>query len=213
MKKGKFGIVLCFYPIAAFAAAILDAPLIGAILAAAAIFAERDEWAGRQTLQAWMLSVVMSFFSGVAGWVGNVPVPFLGAALSVTTTVLYVVVYFCGLVLSILGISRVMRDGEANIPVLCDIAYRVYGKRRPKPTVTQIPPAGYPGAYQYPQEQPPQAPPAYSVPPYAQPHPAPQPMQQPPQPPQGYAPPMYTPPVDTASAQPQGPDQSGSGPA
>ena len=43
MKKGKFGIVLCFYPIAAFAAVILDSPLICLILVMAAIFLEQDE--------------------------------------------------------------------------------------------------------------------------------------------------------------------------
>ena len=65
MKKGKFGIVLCFYPIAAFAAVILNAPIICFALAAAAIFIERDEWAGRQTLQAWMVSALVYFFDKV----------------------------------------------------------------------------------------------------------------------------------------------------
>ena len=56
MRKGKFGIVLCFYPIAAFAAVILNSPLICAALTAAAVFLEKDEWTGRQTVQAWMAS-------------------------------------------------------------------------------------------------------------------------------------------------------------
>ncbi len=68
MKKGKFGIVLCFYPIAAFSAAILHAPLICAGLAAAAAFLERDEWAARQSLQAWMLSALVFFVRTAAGW-------------------------------------------------------------------------------------------------------------------------------------------------
>ena len=50
MRKGKFGIVLCFYPIAAFAAVILNSPLICAALTAVAVFLEKDEWTGRQTV-------------------------------------------------------------------------------------------------------------------------------------------------------------------
>ena len=83
MKKGKFGIVLCFYPIAAFAAVILNSPIICLALAAAAIFLEKDEWAGRQSLQAWMASVVVFFFNGLfKNVMGLIHVPFLSTMLS-----------------------------------------------------------------------------------------------------------------------------------
>ena len=186
MKKGKFGIVLCFYPIAAFAAAILQAPLIAAIIAAAAIFIERDEWTGRQSLQAWMLSLIITFFFNIKNLCNYFPIPFFTTILNLVTTILYVFVCLAGILLSILGITRVMKDSEANIPLLADIAYRVYGKRRPHPAPTNVPPTNYP--YGYPQ-QPPMATPMQNTP-------------YPPQSPQTpYSPPQYAPPVNVPPQQ------------
>ena len=178
MKKGKFGNILCFYPIAALAAVILNSPLICAALAALAIFAEQDEWAGRQSLQAWMLSAALFFFDRFTGWGSSIlPIPFLSTALSFISSALFVILYLAAITASVLGILRVSRDGEANIPLFSSLAYRIYGKARPKP-VQQSAPYGIP--YEYP-SQPPQ----------------PQPPQQyPPQyvPPQQYAPPVNVPP-------------------
>ena len=178
MKKGKFGIVLCFYPIAAFAAVILNFPLICFALAAIAIFIERDEWAGRQTLQAWMASVLVFFFDQVADWgVNLVPVPFLSSLLSVVYTILFVAVYLAAILFSVLGIIRVMKDQEANIPFLSELAYRIYGKRKPKPVAPPV-------QYQAPYPQQPQQPGQYPPPQYAPPQPYAPPAPQPPQPPQ-----------------------------
>ena len=111
MKKGKFGIVLCFYPIAAFAAVILDSPLICLILVMAAIFLEQDEWAGRQTLQAWMASAVVFFFDQAVSLINMVHIPYISAFLSVIATIAFVLVYLAAIVFSVLGIIRVRKDG------------------------------------------------------------------------------------------------------
>ena len=175
MKKGKFGIVLCFYPIAAFAAAIFHSPLIAAALVAAAIFIERDEWTGRQTLQAWMLSAIVYFVNDVVSWALRlVRVPFLTDVLSFTSTALAVLITLAALVFSILGIIRVRKDNEANIPLLSDLAYRAYGQIKPKPIPVQAP-AGYPQPSQ----------------------PGKSPLQQQPMPPQGPYPSQYAPPQET----------------
>ena len=98
MQKGKFGIVLCFYPIAAFAAVILNSPLIAAALAALAVFVERDEWAGRQTLQAWMLSALVWFFDKAVRLVtARMDIPVVSIMLEVASTVLFVVVYLAAI--------------------------------------------------------------------------------------------------------------------
>lgn len=156
MKKGKFGIVLCFYPIVAFAAVILQAFWLCALMLVIAAFLEKDEWAARQTLQASVLALIVWFFDNVlrrvVGWVS---LPFFSSAVSVIATVLSVIVTLAAIVLSILAIIRVMKEQEANLPLLSDLAYRVYGKKAIKPI-------SYPQAYGqppvppvYPQQQPP----------------------------------------------------------
>lgn len=159
MRKGKFGIVLCFYPIAAFAAVILNSPLICAALAAVAIFLERDEWTGRQTLQAWMISALVFFFQRVVRWgLSIISIPFFSAFLSVVSTILFVAVYLAAILFSVLGIIRVMKDQEANVPLFCELSYRIYGQRKPKPVAPPI-------QYQVPYPpQPPQYPPQYAPP-------------------------------------------------
>ena len=158
MKKGKFGIVLCFYPIAAFAAVILDSPLICLILVMAAIFLEQDEWAGRQTLQAWMASAVVFFFDQAVSLVNIVHIPYISAFLSVIATIAFVLVYLAAIVFSVLGIIRVRKDGEAGFPLFSELAYRIYGKCKPKPVAPPV--QQYPMPYGVPQQpmQPPQQP-------------------------------------------------------
>lgn len=175
MKKGKFGILLCFYPIAAFAAVILNVPLAAAALAAVAVFLEKDEWAGRQTLQALMAAVLVAFFQGLPTAVNKFFyfIPFFSNVLSVASSILSFVVYLAAIILSILCILRVSKGGEANFPLLSSLAYRIYGKVRPRPAPVQYSyqPVQQPGAYPYPspngdgsqpsQPQPPYTPPMY----------------------------------------------------
>lgn len=203
MKKGKFGILLCFYPIAAFAAVILNSPLIAAALTAAAIFVEKDEWAGRQSLQAWMAALIVSFFRGLSLAVDRFfYIPVLSSVLSAVTGILGVLVYLAAIILSILSIIRVSKDGEANFPLLSSLAYRVYGKVRPKPAPVPYsyypyPPAPNGDPAQAPPPQQPYAPPVY-------------PPQNGPAPQYEYAPPMNPAPQQpTPPAQPpQNPPQA-----
>lgn len=197
MKKGKFGIVLCFYPIAAFAAAILNSPLICAGLVAVAVFLERDEWAARQSLQAWMLSAFVYFLRSAANWgLAQVTIPFISHLLSITSAVLLGLVTLAVLFFSVLGIIRTAKGGEANIPLLAELAYRAYGKVKPRPAAsTQY----IPYASAQPQAQ---AFPGQNVPPYpstpVQPN-GPQPGVPYAQP---YAVPQYTPPQQPIPGQP-----------
>lgn len=199
MKKGKFGIVLCFYPIAAFVAAILNAPLICAGLAAAAAFLERDEWAARQSLQAWMLSALVYFLRTAAGWgLSDLSIPVVSHLLSVTSTILLALVSLAGLFFSILGIVRTVKGGEANIPLLCDLAYRAYGKVKPRPAASAPQYVPYNPAQSQP--FPGQNVPSYPASP-AQPN-GPQPNAPFVQP---YAVPQYTPPQQPMPGQPTAP--------
>lgn len=158
MKKGKFGIVLCFYPIAAFAAVILNSPLFCLALAAAAIFLERDEWAGRQTLQALMASFLVSFFEHAQTiFADSIFIPVVSTVLSVVSTVVFVMLYLAAIIFSILGIIRTGKGEEANFPVFSDLAFRIYGKLKPKPV--RVPQYTYDPNQPYGAPMPPQMPP------------------------------------------------------
>lgn len=198
MRKGKFGIVLCFYPIAAFVAAILAAatfqsPVIATALVAAVIFLEKDEWAARQTLQAWMLSALAFFVHYLANLLRLLPQGrFFSGLFNTSSTVLSILIAVVTIVFAILGIIRVRKEDEANIPLLAELAYHAYGKVKPKP-VPQYPQPYNPGMPPMQQPMPPQG---QYPPPYMQ---QGQPM------PQQYTPPMSVP--EQPAAQPPQPGQ------
>ncbi len=154
MKKGRFGLVLCFYPIAAFLCAVLRLPLLCFLLAGAAIFVERDEWTGRQTLQAFFLSLLAAFFTELVPWgAALIDIPVLSSVLGVVATVLNVVFYLLVVILSVFGIIRVSKDQETDLPLLADLAYLLYGKKKPRPAGQFYPPQQPP----YPQQPTPPA--------------------------------------------------------
>ena len=68
MRKGTFGVVLCLYPILAFAGVILNWPLLCVVCFAFALLVEKDEWAGRQTLQALGPSLIVYGARHLASW-------------------------------------------------------------------------------------------------------------------------------------------------
>ena len=133
MKKGKYGIRLSFYAVLAFLFVIIDQPLLCFAMLAAAVFLEKDEWLGRQTIQAMLLSIVYqilssifdslyyaipddgglsSFLRGASGFFGGI------CAL-------------CVLALCLIGIVNTSRDRDAGIPVITGLAYKAYGMVRP----------------------------------------------------------------------------------
>lgn len=151
MKKGRFGLVLCFYPIAAFVGVILKLPLLCCGLLALAVFAERDEWVSRQTLQAALLTAPVLLFDIIVPWVSwscsqFTFIPRLASVMTFIFTLLSFLVYIAAVVFSILGILRVMKEREADIPLCAELAYKAFGQRKPKPAPAwqqQYPPQGY----------------------------------------------------------------------
>ena len=71
MQKGKLGICLWVYPLLAFLLAIFGQPLMCLVLFLFALGAEKDEWAARQTLQAFLLALVSSLMDYVFGTAGR----------------------------------------------------------------------------------------------------------------------------------------------
>lgn len=210
-KKGISGIRLGYLAALAFLFAIAGQALLCGAMLLVAIFVEKDEWLSRQALQALLLRLVFQaiswIFSGI--YSGLAWLDFF----SIFSNVFGVIEGICFLLLcllGIIGIYNVLKDKEADLPVLSGIAYKAYGKVRPVYTAQN--PMQYPqqhtGAphYNYPpvrqqttMPQPPVQPPVQQDPP-VQPQP---PVQQPT--PSYTAPPPPAPPVQTPPEAPNPP--------
>lgn len=194
MRKGKLGVVVCLYPILGFVCVILNQPLLCALIFGFVLVAERDEWAGRQTLQALGLSAIAVVLRELLVYSVNLFPVYIDFFhfLSTAFGTLSALVYLAAIITSMVAITRVMKDQEASLPGLDRLAYRAYGKQKPRPIPGQYPPPyGVQPPYAHPYQQPGQ--------PYP---PQPGPYQQPPQAPQQPQPPV---PPQNGPQQPGGP--------
>lgn len=194
MRKGKLGVVVCLFPILGFVCVILNQPLLCALIFGFVLVAERDEWAGRQTLQALGLSAIAVVLRELLVYSVNLFPVYIDFFhfLSTAFGTLSALVYLAAIITSMVAITRVMKDQEASLPGLDRLAYRAYGKQKPRPMPGQYPPPyGVQPPYAHPYQQPGQ--------PYP---PQPGPYQQPPQAPQQPQPPV---PPQNGPQQPGGP--------
>ncbi len=194
MRKGKLGVVVCLYPILGFVCVILNQPLLCALIFSFVLVAERDEWAGRQCLQAVGLSAIAVVLRELLVYSVNLFPVYIDFFhfLSTAFGTLSALVYLAAIITSMVAITRVMKDQEASLPGLDRLAYRAYGKQKPRPMPGQYPPPyGVQPPYAHPYQQPGQ--------PYP---PQPGPYQQPPQAPQQPQPPV---PPQNGPQQPGGP--------
>lgn len=194
MRKGKLGVVVCLYPILGFVCVILNQPLLCALIFGFVLVAERDEWAGRQTLQALGLSAIAVVLRELLVYSVNLFPVYIDFFhfLSTAFGTLSALVYLAAIITSMVAITRVMKDQEASLPGLDRLAYRAYGKQKPRPMPGQYPPPyGVQPPYAHPYQQ--------SGQPYP---PQPGPYQQPPQAPQQPQPPV---PPQNGPQQPGGP--------
>lgn len=138
MEKGKLGIRLSVYAVLAFilAAFGLYLGIIG--LLAVVLIAEKDEWAGRQVLQALMLCLLPSMVSAVFGvlgfmnWFGwgsyGSAVYTISSIWSRFNSVINWLVNIAVYVFALIGILNVSKGKEAGIPVFSSFANWAYGK-------------------------------------------------------------------------------------
>lgn len=181
MVKGKFGFLLSVYPILAFVFDVLRMPILAGVMVLLAVFIEKDQWAGRQSLQAFFLALLAAVLRDAGGllmgWIPYYSVP----VLSVMVTGLFTILYLVIIIFSVLGILRVMRGGEADIPGFSNLAYKAYGQVKPRPVPPFVPPYQQQGNYQE--------------------NPGYQAYQQPPYPQQGTSAPQQTPSAPSAAEQ------------
>lgn len=140
MEKGKFGFRLSFYAVTAFILAALGNSTALALLAGVALFVEKDEWAGRQVIQAFLLCLFASIVSvclNVFDFMAWFSWAEYGSALykvntvwnrieSVINYLVRILVY----VFALIGILKTAKGQEAGVPLAGNFANWAYGKVR-----------------------------------------------------------------------------------
>lgn len=152
MQKGKLGICLPFYAILALILAFMGQLLLGALLIGFVALVERDEWATRQTMQAFFVTLFTSLISWIFDSINVfVDIPIVGSAISTVFNVIEGIIGIVVLIFLIIGLVHVVKGQDAGIPVFSKLAARAFGIVQQK-VYTQAPPAG---GYQPYQQQPP----------------------------------------------------------
>lgn len=168
MEKGKLGIRLSVYAVLAFVLAAFGLYLGIIGLLAVVLIAEKDEWAGRQVLQALMLCLLPSMIGAVFdvlgfmnwfGW-GNYgsAVYTISSIWSRFNSVINWLVNIAVYVFALIGILNVSKGKEAGIPVFSGFADWAYGRVVAKAQPVYQQPVYQQPVYQQPVYQQPVAP-------------------------------------------------------
>lgn len=124
---------LAYIAILAFLMALFGQTLICTLIMLVAIFYERDEWLGRQTIQAFLLCVVSALLPNLF----QLTLSSLGLyAITTAISVAAFVLWLLSAIFSIIAIARCLREQDADIPIASSFAYKAYGFLKP----TFIPP-------------------------------------------------------------------------
>lgn len=130
MRKGVTGINLSFYAVMAFIFAILGQLLLGGLLIAFAILAEKDEWLVKQTVAAFILSITASFLSTILNAFNLIArVPLLGGAIGKLIDGLSALVTLVVIIISLISISRVKDGKDADVPFASKFAEWLYSQK------------------------------------------------------------------------------------
>lgn len=129
MEKGKFGIRMCFYTALAFVLAYLGYSTILFLIAGVVIFVEKNEWAGRQVIQAICLCFVSTLVHTLISIFDPISrIPMLGTAWSIGTSLVDSLLSIVVLVFCVVGFLNNIKGKDANIvgaAKLADWAYDV----------------------------------------------------------------------------------------
>lgn len=128
MRKDNFGICLSFYAVLAFVLAMLDYTTLVALLLGFVIIVHKDQWLSMQVMQALFLCIISSLISILFGIVSPVyKIPFIGSILSVLIDVVESLISLAILVFAFIGISKVAKEQDANIPIAKTFAEKAFG--------------------------------------------------------------------------------------
>ena len=128
MEKGKLGLRLSFYGVAAFILAFLGQTTLLCLLAGVVLIVEKNEWAGRQVLQALCLCLVASLISNIFGVVDFIyDLPVISTVWSTIIGIVNSVVNVFVLIFCIVGLARNVSGKEADIPFASNFANWAFG--------------------------------------------------------------------------------------
>ena len=155
MKKGKYSITLGAVAAIAFVLSILDLGVAMVLVLGYALIAEQDEWLNKQTLQAFYLGLsawvikwaVNAFFSFFEGLFGGYNSSGIYTVLYDINSVVIGLVEIAFIVFAIIAIVNVLKDKDANLPLVKMLAEKslgIYVKRQP--VYPAYPPAANYGA-------------------------------------------------------------------
>ncbi len=128
MTKGKYGIYLSFYAVLGLVLAFLGQTLLSALLFGFVLVAEKDQWAVRQTMQAFFVSLFVSIVNEVLSIINIfADIPILGAVISGIFGFIQGIISLIVLVFIIIALTRVVKGKDAGIPLLSKLANKAYG--------------------------------------------------------------------------------------
>lgn len=125
MRKSKYGFSMHIYAVLGFIFAMVRLPILCLALLLFVHFVEKDEWISRQILCSLIISLIIFIFNPVLMEIAEI-IPLFSSIISVVVRVASAIVYGISAVLSVLGILRVMKDNEANLPLISPLADLIY---------------------------------------------------------------------------------------
>ncbi len=130
MKKDKFGICYEFYAVLGFLLALLGQPLLCALLLGFVIVTSESEWAIKQVMQAFLISLAAYVLQLLQTGVSTVAsVPLFGTIFSGMFSLVCAVVNLFVLIVCILSIVNIVRSGDSGIPWLKSFAEWAFGRQ------------------------------------------------------------------------------------
>lgn len=129
MEKGQFGIRISFYTVLAFILAYLGYSTALFLVAGIVIFVEKNEWAGRQVIQAICLCFIDNIYNVIINIFSPLRMlPFLGTAWNVTTGYASSAISILVFVFCVVGILNNLNGKDASIVGASRFAAWAYDK-------------------------------------------------------------------------------------
>lgn len=126
-KTDFLGIKLTFYAVLAFALAMFGQTLLCGLLLGFSIWAVKDRWLARQTMQAFFLALISSIISMILDVFGIITIlPFVGtmvdSLLGLANAAIKIIIF----ILALVALTRVARGEEADVPLVNQLADKAF---------------------------------------------------------------------------------------
>lgn len=128
MRKDNFGICLSFYAVLGFVLALLGHTTLTLLLLGFVIVIHKDQWLTMQLMQAFFLSILSGIVSTIIGIISPIyKIPILGTLIATCFGIVTSLISLIILVMAIVGISKVAKEQDANLPLVKTFAEKAFG--------------------------------------------------------------------------------------